>query len=245
MKYNLNLNDRAFNAIINKTKRVEIRTNTGNHDYSKFVIGDTISFCNSQNEKILCKVIENNHYKSVEELLMQEGTRYTTSSTNDYCEAIKNINKLNGYEEAVKKYGIYAIHIEYLYKENDIWNELYNRAKEVLNPRKVSDIVEAGGVAAAILSKNGNIYTGVCIDTACSIGMCAERNAISTMITSKENEIDKLVCIGSKGNIMLPCGVCREFMMQIDKNNSNTEILINIDTKETITLDKLLPSWWK
>ena len=35
MKYNLNLNERAFNAIINKTKRIEIRTITGNTDYSK------------------------------------------------------------------------------------------------------------------------------------------------------------------------------------------------------------------
>ena len=33
MIYELNLNDRAFEAIINKTKRVEIRANTGNHNY--------------------------------------------------------------------------------------------------------------------------------------------------------------------------------------------------------------------
>lgn len=244
MNYILNLNNRAFKAIINKTKKVEIRTFTGNTDYSKMNKDDIIIFKNDEDEKIACKISEINYYKNIEELLMLEGTRYTTSSTNDYEAAINNINQLNGYKNAIKKYGVYAIHIEYLYSENNVWLELLNRAKEVQNPRTVSDSIDAGGVAAAILSSNGNIYTGVCIDTACSIGMCAERNALSTMITNGENQIDKVVCIGSKGNIMLPCGVCREFMMQLSKENRNAEILLDFEKKETITLDKLLPNWW-
>jgi len=36
MKRYLDLNDRAFNAIQNKTKRVEIRANNENNDYSKY-----------------------------------------------------------------------------------------------------------------------------------------------------------------------------------------------------------------
>ena len=43
---------------------------------------------------------------------------------------------------------------------------------------------------------------------------------------------------------MLPCGVCREFMMQLSKENKNAEILLDLEKKETITLDKLLPNWW-
>lgn len=244
MKYILNLNNRAFDAIINKTKRVEIRTITGKTDYSKMIKDDIIVFKNNDDEKIVCKISEINYYKTIEELLMLEGTKYTTSSTNDYNEAINNINKINGYKNAIKKYGVYAIHIEYLYSENNVWLELLNKAKEVQNPKTLSDSVDAGGVAAAILSSSGNIYTGVCIDTACSIGMCAERNALSTMITNGESKIDKIVCIGSKGNIMLPCGVCREFMMQLSKENKNAEILLDLEKKETITLDKLLPNWW-
>lgn len=244
MKYNLNLNNRAFDAIINGTKRIEIRAYTGNTDYSKMNKNDYIIFKNEHDEKIVCKVEEINYYSTIEELLVLEGTKYTTSSTNDYNEAIQNIKKLNGYDNAIEKYGVYAIHIEYLYNENNIWNELFTKAKEVLDPRNVSDSIDAGGVAAAILSKDGNIYTGVCIDTACSIGMCAERNALSSMITNKESEISKVVCIGKNDNLMLPCGVCREFMMQLNKNNRNAEILTNMATKEMITLEKLLPNWW-
>lgn len=126
---------------------------------------------------------------------------------------------------------------------NDIWEELYNKANEVLNPRDVSVNVSAGGVAAAVLSKSGKIYVGVCIDTACSIGMCAERNALSTMITEGESKIDKLICMGSNNNLMMPCGVCREFMMQLDSDNKNAEILTDFNNT-VIKLSKLLPNWW-
>ena len=59
-----------------------------------------------------------------------------------------------------------------------IWEELYNAARAVRCGRRISEYVEAGGVAAAVLSDSGKIYTGVCVDTACTLGICAERNAI-------------------------------------------------------------------
>lgn len=72
-----------------------------------------------------------------------------------------------------------------------IWDELYNAAKKVLNSRKVSSIIEAGGVSAAIEAETGKIYVGVCVDSACSLGICAERNAIFNMITNGEYKIKK------------------------------------------------------
>ena len=68
----------------------------------------------------------------------------------------------------------------------EIWKTLYNRASAVQNGRVISPFIEAGGVAAAILTKGGNIYVGVCIDTCSSLGMCAERNAIANMLTNGE-----------------------------------------------------------
>lgn len=69
-------------------------------------------------------------------------------------------------------------------------------------------------MAAALLTEGGNVYLGVCIDTACSLGMCAERNAIANMITNSEHEINKLVCVAEGGRVAMPCGACRELMMQ-------------------------------
>lgn len=241
----LNLNNRAFQAIIDGTKRIEIRTNTESHNYDELKKNDMIEFTNTENRKIMCRVVDIAHYKSAEELLMLEGTKYTTSSTNDYQEAVHNIYNLNGYREKIKKHGVFAIHLEYLYKIDEVWQYLVNKCQSVLNPRQLSDSVEAGGVAAAILTDNGNIYTGVCLDTACSLGFCAERNAIGNMITNGENNIVKLVCLGSNHNIMMPCGACRELLMQISDANRDLEILCNFETKDTVKLKELMPRYWK
>ena len=245
MKRYLDLNDRAFNAIKNGTKRVEIRANTDGNNFDEYNASDIIVFKNSENKTINCKVTEINKYDSVEELLMQEGTRYALSSTNDFNEGVKSINSFNGYIEAIKASGVYAIHIDYIYCDDEIWQELYNKAEE---KQKLCDLenkfFSAGGVSAAILTKTGNIYTGVCIDTSCSLGMCAERNAISTMITNGEFEIDKVVCIGSEGNIMMPCGACMEYMMQLSEDSENIKILKDLETQEYVTLKELIPVWW-
>ena len=82
---------------------------------------------------------------------------------------------------------------------NSIWKEMYQAAKKVQNPRKISDYVEAGGVAAAVLSLSGRIYTGVCIDTCSTLGICAERNAIFNMITNGEQNIKKVLAIMPNG----------------------------------------------
>lgn len=245
----LNINDRAALAIKNNTKKVEIRANKENneHDYSKLKQNDIIEFTSNNLGVFYVKAKEVNHYDSLEELFTLEGTRYTTSSTNDKEEAIRNVSKLDGYEDAIKKNGVYAIHIEYLYSENTVWEELYEKAKNVRNPRDVSGMISAGGVGAAgaaILTKNHNIYTGVCIDTASTLGMCGERNAIANMITNGENEIIKLICVDSKGDVGSPCGACREYLMQLSKNSKDIKILKNIDTKEIVSLEDLIPEWW-
>lgn len=246
MMMKLNINDRAALAIKNKTKRVEIRVNKENseHDYSKLKENDIIEFTSNNLGLFYVKVKEVNRYETIEELFTLEGTRYTISSTNDKEEAIKNISKLDGYEENIKKNGVYAIHIKYLYSENSVWEELYEKAKNIRNPRNVSGMISAGGVGAAILTKNHNIYIGVCIDTASTLGTCGERNAIANMITNGENEIVKLVCVDSKGNVGLPCGACREYMMQLSKKSKNIEILKDINTKEAVKLEELIPEWW-
>lgn len=126
----------------------------------------------------------------------------------------------------------------------DIWDKLYNAAIKVQNDRAVSPFVDAGGVAAALVTKAGNIYVGVCIDTACTLGMCAERNAIANMITNGESKIDKIVAVMGNGKVGLPCGACRESMMQLDKNSGEIEILTDYEKKTTVRLDELVPDWW-
>lgn len=123
------------------------------------------------------------------------------------------------------------------------FDELYRHAKSVIAPRQLSKTVDAGGVGAAILAANGKVYTGVCIDTACSMGFCAEHAAAAAMITAGESRILKIVAVGKDGHIMPPCGRCREFIGQIHDDNFQAEVAISIG--KSVTIRELLPYDWR
>lgn len=126
-----------------------------------------------------------------------------------------------------------------------IWTELYEAAKKVLDPRNVSDIIEAGGVAAAIESVSGKIYVGVCVDSACTLGICAERNAIFNMITNGENAIKRVIAINWDGKAISPCGACRELMTQLmPKNYRDIQVMLDYENNRGVTLGELTPEWW-
>jgi cytidine deaminase len=123
------------------------------------------------------------------------------------------------------------------------FSALYQLARSVVNPRRLSQEAEAGGVGAAILTAEGHTYSGVCIDTACSMGFCAEHAAAAAMVTAGENRIVKVVAVGWDGRIMPPCGRCREFLMQLHPENGDAEVLVAQDT--VIRLRDLLPYDWR
>lgn len=127
----------------------------------------------------------------------------------------------------------------------NIWTEMLNAAKAVLNERRISEYVTCGEVAAAVLSKSGKIYTGVCIDTCSTLGICAERNAIFNMITNGEQEIDKVLCILPNGDNGAPCGACRELMVQLMPSKyKDIEIMLDYAESRTVKLGEITPEWW-
>lgn len=123
------------------------------------------------------------------------------------------------------------------------FDELYAAAKAVLNPRRLSAYAEAGGVGAALVGESDTVYTGVCIDTASSLGFCAEHAAAAAMITAGESRVLKMIAVGWDGRIMPPCGRCREFVSQLHPENLNTSVLVADGV--TVTLRDLLPYDWR
>jgi cytidine deaminase len=129
--------------------------------------------------------------------------------------------------------------------ENDIWKILYDRAKAVQCERNLSPWMEVGSVGAAVLTDRGNIYTGICIDTACGMGMCAERNAIANMLTNGEQDICKVIAVMSNGKTGAPCGACRELMVQLMPTTyKDIEIMMDYEQDKVMTLGELTPEWW-
>ena len=126
-----------------------------------------------------------------------------------------------------------------------IWEDLHRAAVAVIRPREVSKMIEAGGVAAAVESASGKIYVGVCVDTACTLGVCAERNAIFNMITNGEDAIWRVIAVDRNGKAIAPCGACREFMAQLmPEDYRSIEIMVDYDKERVVTLGDLTPEWW-
>ncbi len=123
------------------------------------------------------------------------------------------------------------------------FDDLYREARKVTGNRKLSLYAEAGAVGAALFTEKGTIFTGVCIDTACSMGFCAEHSAAASMITRGENRVLKMVAVGEDGKVLPPCGRCREFIRQLHNENLKTEVLIA--PGKVVLLEELLPFPWE
>lgn len=132
----------------------------------------------------------------------------------------------------------------------DIWERLYLKAKEQYHPEDVSPFVYAHHVVCALEAENGDIFTGFCIES-CSgvLNLCAERVAALNMyVNSGQTVIKRLMAFRSEapsgGGSGMPCGACREFLMQLSLKNKDMEIMVDYDKRETVTLEELLPQWW-
>lgn len=111
-----------------------------------------------------------------------------------------------------------------------------------LNPHRVGDRL-FGDVAASILTDDGAVFSGVCIDTPCGTGFCAEHAAIAAMVTAGEYRIAKIVAVwrNEAGELFVlpPCGRCREFIRQLDPGNLDSEVILGDNTSSS--LHDLLP----
>ncbi|MBQ8962032.1 MAG: cytidine deaminase [Ruminococcus sp.] len=128
---------------------------------------------------------------------------------------------------------------------DQIWKDMYEAAKAVLAPRRISEYVTAGEVSAAVLSSSGRIYTGVCMDTCSTLGICAERNAIFSMVTNGEDRIERVLCIPPNEGKGAPCGACRELMVQLmPEDYRSIQIMLDYKNDIVTTLGELTPEWW-
>lgn len=131
----------------------------------------------------------------------------------------------------------------------DIWETLYEKAKEQYHPEEVSPFIMAHHVVCALEAENGEIFTGFCIE-GCSgvINLCAERVAALNMyMSSGQTVVKRLIAFMDKPpeeNGGMPCGACREFFMQLNIKNEDMEIMVDYEKRQTVTLKEILPGWW-
>jgi cytidine deaminase len=117
--------------------------------------------------------------------------------------------------------------------------DLIELAASLARPFHPSADCSAAGVASALITGQSNVYSGVCIDTACSLGFCAEHAAVAEMLKARESEIRMIVAVNSQGVVFPPCGRCRELLWQVDNRNESTWIVLG--ATEKVLLRELLP----
>ncbi len=120
--------------------------------------------------------------------------------------------------------------------------ELIEKARSIVKPRNIKHGFSVGDVGCALITDKGNVYLGVCIDTASGMGFCAEHSAIAAMVTHGEHIIKKIVAVVENGTPIPPCGRCREFMHQIHEENLEAEVIIK--KNKSVKLKDLLPFTW-
>ncbi|WP_256974699.1 cytidine deaminase family protein [Salinicoccus roseus] len=120
-------------------------------------------------------------------------------------------------------------------------DDLYGIARERLNTRTTSREGKMGHVAAALMTAEGNIYTGVALDLPSSIGFCAEHSAIAAMVTAGEYDVARIIAVHEDGSILPPCGRCRELINQVGEDNYGCEIGLS---GRIVRLEELLPERW-
>ncbi len=120
---------------------------------------------------------------------------------------------------------------------------LIKMATKVAKFRKISSYVSAGQVGCALITDKNNIYVGVCVESVCGLGFCAEHTAIASMLTQGEYRIKKIVAVGTDGRPLPPCGRCRELMYRVTKQDGSLRVIIG--TNKEVRLKELLPDPWK
>ncbi len=95
-------------------------------------------------------------------------------------------------------------------------------------------------VGAALLTKQGKVFTGCNVECASFGGTnCAERTALFKAISEGYTEFKAIAIVGKKGVLTPPCGICRQVLNEFA---SDIDIILDDNNKEKIIkLSELLP----
>lgn len=102
-------------------------------------------------------------------------------------------------------------------------------------------------VGAALLAKNGSIYTGCNIENAAyTPSNCAERTAFFKAASEGVREFSAICIVGGKDGVLTeltaPCGVCRQVMMEFcDPDTFQIILAVNTDSYKIFTLKEIFP----
>jgi len=119
--------------------------------------------------------------------------------------------------------------------END--NKLIEIARALISKRFKED---HHNIAAALRTTSGNIFSGVHVEAYIGrITVCGEAIAIGAAASGGDTEIDTIVAVNELGDIVSPCGMCRELIS--DYSNNAKVIIVRNGKPVKVNVSELLP----
>ena len=97
-------------------------------------------------------------------------------------------------------------------------------------------------VGAAILSADGNIYTGCNVENVSyPCGSCAEQSAISAMINGGSRHIQEILILADGQDLITPCGACRQRIAEFATKETLVHLATPQGIQKTLPMSQLLP----
>jgi len=89
-------------------------------------------------------------------------------------------------------------------------HELVQAAKDLMEARYVES---KHSIGSALRTKSGRVFVGVHVEAGNGrISLCGEAVAIGAAATHGDTEISQIVAVTESGDIVPPCGMCRELI---------------------------------
>ena len=97
-------------------------------------------------------------------------------------------------------------------------------------------------IGAVLLTKDGEIYTGVNIENA-SFGLtnCGERTAIFKAVSEGFLDFEELIVYGETEKPISPCGACRQVMAEFFNQDLPVTLVAQNKSTVVMTVKDLLP----
>jgi cytidine deaminase len=123
----------------------------------------------------------------------------------------------------------------------ELEQKLIDNARSIIKARYKEGFHHVG---AALCTKSGKEFSAVHLEAYVGrIAVCAEAIAIGMAAAEGDTEIDMIVAVNSQGEIVSPCGMCREL---ISDYSSEAKVIIQANSNyEVVTVNELLPKKYK
>jgi len=97
-------------------------------------------------------------------------------------------------------------------------------------------------VGAAALVSDGRIVSGCNVENASyGVGLCAECSLVSALQMTGGGELVAFTCVDGHGNILMPCGRCRQLLNEFSAPGMLLETVSGIKTIEQVLPDAFGP----